>query len=115
MPGEEEYYSIQGTNLYGYTLAKCRVYPVDISYLKEILQRDESKRQKLLQVLAFRFLSIFYEQVPKLNLLSEPNLRYLCSMSRFKYYQKGENIDMIDGGVIFAHSISLKNANLNKH
>ena len=64
-------------------LANCKVIPVDITGLKNILKNDPEKRQLLLKNLAYRFLTIYYEQVPKLNLLSESNMRILCNMSRF--------------------------------
>jgi hypothetical protein len=71
----EERWDKQWTFVNCYPLSMCKIIPLDISMLKDIIRKDKQRLRKLQQIVAYRILAINVEKIKRLNLLSEPNLR----------------------------------------
>ena len=104
LPGSEN--EEQASDVYCHQSSLASVAPLDLKYLKYLLEKDNSRIEKLWTILAHRMIIIYHEFLPRFHVMTQDRVRDFCKVCTVKVYKPGEFVDIYSGGVIFRGSLS---------
>lgn len=105
LPSREEN-EVQISDLYCHHSTMASVAPLDLKYLKHILEKDEVKLLKLWDILAPRMIILHPESLPQFLPLTMEKIKLFCKMSDLRIYRPGDPVDMRMGGIMFRGGLS---------
>jgi hypothetical protein len=110
LPSKEEELHI--SDLYCHHSSIASVAPLDLKFLKHILEKDEDKLLKLWEILAYRMIILNPDKLPQFLPLTQEKIKLFFKMCRLQIYRPGDPVDMKSGGVIFRGGLSKTNADI---
>ena len=82
--------------------------PLDLHYLKEILEESEEKLLKYWHIIAYRLIILNPEEMKEFTHLANEKIKQLVKICSIKIYKPLEPIDMKTGGILFKGSLDSK-------
>mmetsp|Transcript_29366 Transcript_29366/g.44333 ORF Transcript_29366/g.44333 Transcript_29366/m.44333 type:complete len:104 (+) Transcript_29366:3116-3427(+) len=76
----------QTSDVYCHQSSIASVAPLDLNHLKYILERDQSKLEKLWSILAHRLIIINHEKLQRFYSLTQDRIREFCKVCDIKIY-----------------------------
>lgn len=100
------------SDVYSCASSMSSVTPIDLAYLKEILNKDITKLTKLWEVMAHRLVILNFEKLLQFKHLNNEKIKKFCKLCNIKIYQPGDVIDVQGGGVLLRGGMTELNQDL---